>query len=297
MAETGGGPTFTVVVVTIGGLPVLERCLRSIAGGDRVPDELVLVDQSLAGRSVPARRWLEGSRVPFRHLVVEPMGVSRARNLGAARARGDFIAFTDDDCVPDPAWLRNFAEVAVRTGADAASSRVLPLTDQATGRLAVSLRTAGEELVYDGSESHTPWDIGTGASMLVRSRSFRSVGGFDEGFGPGARFRAAEDIDLLERLMVAGATVVYAPEPVVYHQLKTRAEWVRRQVPYGYGMGGMIARAAPPRRRFLMRSYGSMLASSAASGLRRASAARVAEALLMGVGFARGFASARRRAP
>lgn len=286
---------FSVIVVTMGGSPVLERGLTAIAGGTRQPDEIILVDQSLAGLAPPAERWLSDWNVPFQHLAVPRMGVSEARNRGAQVASCEWLVFTDDDCVPDPGWLTALAAAAEHSEADGASSRVLPLEDPTPGLVGVSLRTATQELVFDGSLNHTPWDIGTGASMLISARAFAELGGFDEEFGPGAPYRAAEDIDLLERLMRRGATVVYTPDAVVYHQMKTRRAWLGRQVPYGFGMGAMVARAERGRRRFLARRYVSMQARSVLSGLRRGAVFNVLESILSTLGFVRGLFLTRRR--
>lgn len=285
---------FSVIVVTMGGSPVLERGLTAIAGGTRQPDEIILVDQSLAGLAPPAERWLSPWDVPLRHLAVPRMGVSEARNAGARIASSEWLAFTDDDCVPDRGWLAALAAAAERSAAAGASSRVLPLEDPARGLVGVSLRTATQELVFDGPHTHTPWDIGTGASMLVSARAFSDLGGFDEAFGPGARFRAAEDIDLLERLMQAGATVVYTPDAIVYHQMKTRRAWLGRQMPYGFGMGALVARAERNRRRFLARRYLSMQARQVATGIRRGALEPVVESLLSSVGFLRALFTTRR---
>ena len=74
----------------------------------------------------------------------------------------------------------------------------------------------------DGGEA--PWEVGTGGNLLLRRAIFDRVGGFDEEFGPGARFRAAEDVELLERLLHAGATLAYTPRAVVHHEMKTRSD-------------------------------------------------------------------------
>lgn len=280
--------SISAIVVTMGESPVLERCLAAIAAGSRRPDEVVLVDGT--GTFEPAAKaLLSEAGVPLRYVPVERMGTSRARNLGAAAARSDLLAFTDDDCVPDEAWLAAYDSAAAELGVQAASGRVLPLEEGGQRLLAVSLRTATFQRIVDDATAVAPWDVGTGASMFVSAAAFREIGGFDESFGPGARYRAAEDIDLFERLMGAQKRVVYTPDAIVFHQMKDRRGWLRRQVPYGIGMGALIARAPSGRRAFLARAYGRMLAATALSGVRSLSWQPVAETVLMGSGFVRGF--------
>jgi O-antigen biosynthesis protein len=280
--------SISVIVVTMGESPVLERCLAAIAAGDRRPDEVVLVDGTGTFQSV-AESLLAAAGVPLRYVPVERTGTSRARNLGAAAAGSDLLAFTDDDCVPDARWLAAYEAVTAALGVEAASGRVLPLDEGGRRLLAVSLRTATVQRIVDEDTAVAPWDIGTGASMFVSAAAFREVGGFDESFGPGARYRAAEDIDLFERLMRARVRVVYTPDAVVFHQMKDRRGWLRRQVPYGIGMGALIRRAPSGRRAFLAGAYGRMLATTALSGIRSRSWQPVAETMLMGTGFLRGY--------
>ncbi|MDX6661203.1 MAG: hypothetical protein QOJ55_2025, partial [Solirubrobacteraceae bacterium] len=89
----------SVVVVTLGRTPLLQRCVRAIASGTLRPRELVLVDQGPPGLQPRLHEWLAGSAVALEHIDVPPMGVSRARNIGAAAAAADHVAFTDDDSV------------------------------------------------------------------------------------------------------------------------------------------------------------------------------------------------------
>jgi GT2 family glycosyltransferase len=285
----------SVIVVTLGRTPLLQRCVRAIASGALRPRELVVVDQGPPGLAPRLEEWLAGSAVALEHVDVPPMGVSRARNIGAAAAAADHLAFTDDDCVPDAEWLAALAQAVEATPADGASGRVLPLEDDRPGRIAVSSRTDTRARAFRGRDHAAPWDVGTGGNLLVRRTVFERAGGFDEEFGPGARFRAAEDVELLERLLRAGATLAYTPRAVVHHERKTRSDRLKRRLPYGFGMGALVARAARDRRSPLARRYLVMQARLASSGVRSGSPRRGLEPVLSSLGFAAGFAAARRR--
>src|SRR4051812_23973859 len=88
----------SVIVVTLGRTPLLERCVRAVASGTLRPRELVVVDQGPPGLGPRLEEWLAGSAVALEHLDVPPMGVSPARNIGAVAAAAGHLAFTDDDC-------------------------------------------------------------------------------------------------------------------------------------------------------------------------------------------------------
>ena len=248
----------SVVVCTMDRPDALARCLRALRECTPPPAQVVVVDQG-ARPAAP-------EEVEYVHMTER--GVSRGRNRGARTAEHDLLAFTDDDCVPAPDWIgalrRGFEE-----GADGVTGRVLPLPGE--GGVPVSSRTSTEQRTFSGP-GQTPWDIGTGGNLALRRSAFEAVGGFDEALGPGADGRAAEDVDLLYRVTAARFTILYEPEAVVYHELKSRRARVGGRYGYGYGLGAFLARhaaAGDEHARTLRRRYAAALARRAASGLRR----------------------------
>ena len=290
--------TVSVVVVTAGRPQSLSRCLAAIEAGECTPHELVVVDQSSASRPAevgdagPARR----PRIETRHLRVPRMGVSAARNLGASQADGDHLAFTDDDCVPSPEWLAALIEALQTEHANAATGAVLPLPGE-RGLVAVSSRTYPQRRIFAAGDMAAPWEIGSGGNLLVGRELFERAGGFDVRFGPGGRYHAAEDIELLDRLLASGARIVYEPEAVVYHEMKSRAARLRRRYPYGYGLGALLARRTTSGSLRLTVAYARMQAHALLRGLKRVSPRDVLEPLLTSAGFTagayRGFRDAR----
>jgi GT2 family glycosyltransferase len=283
--------TVSLVIVTAGRPEALARCVRALAAGLRMPDQLIVVDQSA---EVDAEVGDLLAELPFqvRHLRVPPMGVSAARNHGASHAEGDLLAFTDDDCVPAPDWLAELTGALAVHEVDAATGAVLPLPDDRPGLVAVSSRTDPRRRVFDSTGHAPPWEVGTGGNLLLSRALFAEVGGFDLRFGPGARYRAAEDVELLDRLLRAGAKFVYEPAAVVFHEMKTPAERLARRYPYGYGLGAMVAGLGGRRSRSLAGAYARIQVGSFARGVRRASPRQLAEPLLAVAGFTAGALSA-----
>jgi GT2 family glycosyltransferase len=295
VAGRAGTASVSVVIVTTGGSRLLERSFGALAAGDLRPLEVVLVDQG--GSDLPERvaAPLGGAGIELRRLAVEPMGVSRARNLGARAARGEHLAFTDDDCVPGEDWLERLVDAVSRAGAQAASGRVLALDEGVPGLVAVSLRTNPVPAVHRPGDGSLPWDVGTGGNLLIAREVFERLGGFDEELGPGARFRAAEDVELIERMLEAKLVVAYEPDAVVYHEMKPRSRSLRRSFPYGYGMGAVVAGAAPGRRGLLACRYLAMQARAALSALRHGSPGEALECLIACAAMIAGALAARRR--
>ena len=99
--EAPAAPRVSVVVCTRDRPQALERCLRSLQALQPAAHEVIVVDN--APTTDATRRLCDSLDVTY---LLEPVaGASRARNLGIKASAGDLIAFTDDDCVVDPAWL------------------------------------------------------------------------------------------------------------------------------------------------------------------------------------------------
>ena len=285
----------TVVIVTVGGSRLLDRNLAAIAAGRRRPDEVVIVDQRPNARDLAVPAVLSDAAIPFQRLAIPPTGVSAARNAGAAAASGETLAFTDDDCVPDGDWLASLAEAVEPEQVAAATGRVLPLDEGIPGMTAVSSRTDTRKRLFRiGDGSFGPWEIGTGGNLLIERSAFTAVGGFSPEFGPGAEFRTAEDIEFLDRVIASGRAIQYAPAAVVFHEMKPPAGRMARRIPYGYGMGAMIARLPRGRRRGTAARYLRMQSRVLVSALVRLRLRKTAETALTLVGAARGFLAAGR---
>jgi glycosyltransferase involved in cell wall biosynthesis len=167
-------------------------------------------------------------------------GASRARNLGARAARGDLIAFVDDDVRVDRGWatavracFERHPEVAFVTG------RIAVPGHQRHLHRPVAILDGDLPLTFRGVVAPV---AGHGANLALRRAAFDVVAGFDEAFGPGARFRAAEDHVLFDRLLAAGLVGRYEPSvSAVHDQWRQRWSLVALEWAYGVGSGARLA--------------------------------------------------------
>jgi glycosyltransferase involved in cell wall biosynthesis len=194
-------------------LPFLFDALgRQIYPASRI--ELIVVDNSSADDTeLVVKRWASALPFPVSFYRKDNHGPAASRNYGAARARGQVLAYTDSDCRPDPAWLRN----GVRGFNDG------------VGVVCGPFLKAGEMLTSAGADGmSTDTGIYPTANLLVARNAFESVGGFDERFGvyPWGDLVAGEDTDFAWRVKRTGLKAIFAKDVVVGH-LTTPVPWRR----------------------------------------------------------------------
>lgn len=214
-----GQPALSLVVCTrdrADRLPALLDSLRGIR--TERPWELVLVD-SASSDATPEVLAALASEQPFHRAVVAVStvraagaGLARARNAGLAASRAPIVAFTDDDCYPEPdladKWLEVFEDANIGWG----SGRIL-LHDPLDAP--VTIRLEQQKLLFEPGDYVRPGVV-NGANIAVRRAVLNGIGGFDERLGPGTRFNF-EDVDMAARASAAGHRGGYFPGPTVRH--------------------------------------------------------------------------------
>jgi glycosyltransferase involved in cell wall biosynthesis len=205
--------TVSVVVPTYRRPDLLARCLGALLAQDFDPGryEIIIVDDAASKETRMqvqdwAMRAAEQGRVA-RYLTTRGRcGPAAARNRGWQAARGEIIAFTDDDCVPTTNWLS--AGVAAFIGDVMAVS----------GRIRVPLTRCPTDYEYDAS--HLEESEFATANCFYRRDALIEVGGFDERFTQAWR----EDSDLYFSLLERAARCLRCENAVVVHPVRP-ARW------------------------------------------------------------------------
>ncbi len=245
----------SVVIATCGTRPAtLVRCVDSVlaCGYDAV--EVIVVDNrpdSPVAKAVIGEHYAEEPRVRY---APEPRrGLSHVRNRGLELAKGELVAFTDDDVVVDGGWLHAIAG-AFTSDVSCVTGLIMPLAI-GTPTQALFERFAGFNkgferrsfaLAHNADDPLFPYaagTVGSGANTAVRKSVALRLGGFDVKLGAGTASCGGEDLDLYVRLLLAGETIVYEPAAVILHEHPADPEGLRRRVfGYGIGLGAMLTK-------------------------------------------------------
>jgi histidinol-phosphate phosphatase family protein len=202
-----------LVVPTIG-RPSLVVLLQALAAGDGPsPEHLFVVDDRRAS-STP----LLSDEVPaplarrVRVLLGRAAGPAAARNVGWRASRAGWIAFVDDDVVPDPDWLARLADDLAAAPADVGAVQ---------GRLRVPQPSHRAPTDWERNVRGLETARWATADMAYRRAALQAVGGFDERFPRAYR----EDADLALRVRAAGWRLMQGHRTVA-HPVRSADRWV-----------------------------------------------------------------------
>jgi GT2 family glycosyltransferase len=217
----------SVIVPTYNRPDQLDRCLGALAAQQGGEFEVVVVDDGSAVAVEPIC-LRHGPRI--RCIRQENSGPGPARNTGASAARGEFLAFTDDDCLPRPDWLLRLREA--HGGRPERMVGGLVVNGLPADRFA-SASQALCDFLYDyfrAADGQAPFF--TSNNIAMAKEAFARLGGFDTTF----RTAAAEDRDLGIRWREMGGDLVFCPDAIVdhFHHMTLRRFW-RQHANYGAG--------------------------------------------------------------
>jgi len=226
-------PFVSVVIATRNRAGLLAETLEALAAQTWPRDrfEIVIADNDSTDRTpaiVAAAR--QRTAAPFiRYLHVTARGKSHAVNAALLEARGELLALTDDDVLPEPGWLEGMARAFDDPHIDFVAGRILPRWEVAPpswmspalyGVLAIP--DNGEkprEIRLDGDGAVIP----IGANMALRRTVVDRLGGLRADLGKlDGTLRTGEDHELFLRMIHAGSRGRYEPAATVRH-------WVPRE--------------------------------------------------------------------
>ncbi|HJU41462.1 MAG TPA: glycosyltransferase family 2 protein [Vicinamibacterales bacterium] len=214
-------PHATVIVCTRDRPRELARCLRSLAALEYAALDILVVDNG------STEGIAEVCRARGAACIREPMaGLTRARNLGARAARGEIVAYIDDDAIAEPGWLSAIAAeftdplvaaVAGRTRYMIAPDDALEISDAAAPGDAVRARMVVDLATRDWFTRACFGGIGDGNTMAFRRRVLTDAMPFDERIGRGRLIDGGDEHIAFMSVIADGYRAVHAPAAVVRH--------------------------------------------------------------------------------
>jgi glycosyltransferase involved in cell wall biosynthesis len=255
-------PFASIVIGTRERPESLAATLDSVLALEYPRFEVIVVDNA---STTERTRELIGSRysvAPTIRYVREALpGLAAAHNRGLAEARGEIVAFTDDDVLVDRRWLLELAR-GFELGDDVAcvTGLILPTELETPAQLWlerwVRLNKGYEPRLFDLGSHRPPGKLfpyaagtfGSGANMAFRTETLRALGGFDPATGTGSRARGGDDLAGFFSVLSAGHTLAYHPAAIVRHAHRREAESLNALMfDYGAGLGAFLTKIVVDR--------------------------------------------------
>lgn len=209
MSTSNGSPNLiSVVIPNLNGEATIAEQLQALSGQDYEGEwEVVVADNGSTDRSTEVvEEWRD--RLPSLTVVdaSDRRGSNRARNVGAFKAKGDFIAFCDNDDVVSPGWLTAMANAAA--------------SFDLVGGWIEQKELNGETAAWrmEAPRDRLPVALGflpfaPSGNLGIWASVFFDLGGWDE-----SRLGGSEDEDFSFRAMVAGYQIGFAPDAVLHYR-------------------------------------------------------------------------------
>ncbi len=243
-------PFVSIIVATRDHPEYLARCLPTLMALHYPCYEVIVVDNApttTAAADFIQQAYSDESRIKY--VREDRPGLSLARNCGMRVARGEILAFTDDDVIVDSYWLIELVKAfSSGDGVACVTGLVLPLEletqAQAWFEEFGGFNKGSTRRIFDRTSSYVDIPLypfaagqfGTGANMAFTSAFLRSVGGFDPVLGTGTRTGGGEDLSTFFQVIISGHRLVYEPASLLYHLHRRDYFQLRKQI-YYYGVG------------------------------------------------------------
>jgi GT2 family glycosyltransferase len=244
-------PFVSIIVPTHERPERIPACLHALLALDYPHYEIIVVDnapETDATAKFMRENYHNDPRVRF--VCEERAGVSWARNRGIQLAKGEILAFADDDVIVDRYWLAELVK----------AFQITPNVGCVTGLILSAELETPAQILFEKHDEESGYNdqwrfnqhiftkqkrhvhlykialFGAGASMAFRADLLRNIGGFDPALGTQGLVQSGEDIAAYFKILMQGHDVVYEPASLVYHKNRREYAALYQQI-YHYGIG------------------------------------------------------------
>jgi glycosyltransferase involved in cell wall biosynthesis len=219
----------TVCICTHNRPSYVRDCLEGLRQQTAAPEHfnILIVDSASDAEASAELAALVPATANARIVRVEQPGLSLARNAGADAADSDYIAYIDDDAIPEPDWIERILDVAREFRPALIGGRILPRWEAPLpGWWPPKLRGTLTIIEAEGQGEYRTSDLPAGmepygANLIVHLPALRAIGGFGRNSGRvGKALLSDEEVQLAWRLQAAGYSARYDSRIVVRHQIQ-----------------------------------------------------------------------------
>jgi len=210
-------PSVSIIICTYNRGPLLKRCLASLYEMDYTDFEIIVVNGPSRDNTDEILREFDNIRVVKQQTL---NGLSNARNLGINEAKGEIIAFIDDDAVAERSWLRVLMSSYEDHRVGGVGGPVFDITGQwyqfKNGYISKSARaTFISDYDHEYNDPKGPYyNYIMGANSSFRKRTLVDAGAFD-----GNIRYYLDETDVCVRVIKKGYRIVHNPMAIVYHEM------------------------------------------------------------------------------
>ncbi len=227
----------SVVVPTYNRKEGIKKCIMSLFKQDYPVYEVIVVDDGSTDGTQEMLEQLK-KQYKFRYFRQRNKGPAAARNLGVKKAKGDLIAFTDDDCILYKDWLSELKKKLI--------NKKIVLVGGA------STLTRDDSLIckWQIAQKKKHGERFESNNFLILKKAFEEVRGFDTNFA----YPGSEDAEMLLRLRLKGYSFERNPKALISHHHRTTFKALLKKA-YHYGHGDIIYMINHPDKKLKQSHY------------------------------------------
>lgn len=221
-------PEISVAVCTYNRADVLPKCLESLANQTAADEffEVLIIDNNSTDDTKRIALDFCGKNTNFKYIFEEKQGLSQARNRAIAEAKGEFLAYIDDDAIADKEWVEKIISV-IQNNKDIAAlgGKILPwyntekpkwFTDE------FGLHSWGDKHLQLSLQNY-PFGL-SGSNMIFKKDILEKYNGFSAEYGmTGNKIAFGEESLLFNKMLKNKENIQYFPEIFVYHLVSEKS--------------------------------------------------------------------------
>ena len=204
---------FSIILATLNRSKEIEACLQSLENQIEKDFEVIIVDQSEDDKTKHISEKFDNINIKYYNVPFR--GLSKARNYGIKRTKGNYICLIDDDAVYSENYLLEAKNAILKHGEVVVSGKILSLEDRTTPFVKYDSKVHDKPLNVNSIMKFCP-----SAALVIPTNAVSKIGNFDERLGVGNEYASGEETDYLLRIYDCGYKIYFCENMIAYHPIK-----------------------------------------------------------------------------